>query len=315
VRRWFGGGVAAVLVALGLSGAPVARADSVFTVTPAFQDATVSGTTSVDLSIQLSNHTPADQSFALSVADFGSLNESGGVAFLGTTPNELDRPYGLVSWLQLDRNVAFVPAGGTVTIGVTVENRDSLSPGGHYGAVLATAVTDTGTPQNVGTQIGLHEVLSSLILVTKTGGALPDLKLVSESFQRSPLTLPNTLLQRFQDAGNQHVVPRGTVEIRDPLGRLVKSGALNENSFFILPESFRQIPVDLITVGHSWLPGRYTITTEYRYDGTEATKTFKDSVWYVGAAAVLVAWITLGVVILGAGGWWWWRRKHPKRRS
>ena len=300
-------GVAAAILALG--GFSAAHAASEFTITPAFQNASVNKDPNVSLSIELANNTTHDQSFALSVADFGALNESGGVAFLGTTPNELDRPYGLVSWLQLDRNVVFVAAGQTSSIGVTVDNRDSLGPGGHYGAVLATAITDTGKAQSVVPQVGLHAVLSSLILLTKTGGAEPDLKLVSEDFSHSPAKLPGTITQRFQDAGNVHVVPRGIVTVRDPAGRVIKTGALNENSVFILPESFRRISVDLTSMGHAWLPGRYSITTQYRYDGTETTKTYSDSVWYVGAAAVWSAWLILVGGIIFAGWWFWWRRR------
>lgn len=282
---------------------------SAYSVTPAFQDASVDQQATQDLSIQLANHTATDQSFKLSVADFGSLNESGGVAFLGSGTGDLGKPYGLTSWLTLDHNVVFVPAGKSVKIIATVQNRESLAPGGHYGAVLATAITDEGAPKAVAPQVGLHAVLSSLILLTKTGGAAPGLKLVSERFSHNPAVLPTEIEQRFQSSGNVHVVPRGIVEIRDPARRLVSRGALNVDSEYILPESFRKIPVTLTPVAGAWLPGRYSIVTTYRYDGRTKTKVFRDSVWYAGTIAVWLAWLVLVGGIIFAGWWLWWRRR------
>ena len=295
--------------------APAANAAAAYTVTPAFQTATLDAQGSADVSVELSNNTTTDQSFKLTAADFGSLNESGGVAFLGAPASELSHPYGLVSWLELGENVVFVPAGQRVTIHASVQNRESLAPGGHYGAILATAVNDdTGQPKNVAPQVGLHAVLSSLILLTKTGGANPDLKLVSQTFSHTAFNLPTKLLQRFQNAGNVHVVPRGIVQITDPAGRVVARGSLNEDSVFIFPESFRQIPVTLLPVGHAWLPGRYTITTQYRYDGIEATKTFTQTIWYAGGIVVALSWLVLILALLGGGWWFWRRRRHGGRR-
>jgi hypothetical protein len=299
------------LFGLGLSFLPLqsAHGEAAYTVTPAFQTITLDAHGNADLSIDLANHTANDQSFQLSVADFGTLNESGGVAFLGTPARELDHPYGLVSWLQLDQNVVFVPAGKVVTLKASVENRDSLAPGGHYGAILATAVTDSGKFKSVSPQVGLRAVLSSLILVTKSGGAAPELNLLSEDSTHNLFALPSTLDQRFQDAGNVHVVPRGTTTIRDPFGKVVSSGALNEDSVFVFPESFRRIRVNLSELAQAFVPGRYSVTTIYRYDGTEGTKTFIDHVWYAGAILVWLSWSMIAGVLIAAI-WWWLRRRN-----
>jgi hypothetical protein len=288
-----------------------AKATSDFTITPAFQTANLDASGGTRLTIEIANATPADQSFKLSVADFGSLNESGGVAFLGAPASELDHRYGLVSWLQLSQNVVFVKAGGTAEIGATVENRASLAPGGHYGAVLATAITDTGAVKPLAAQVGLKAVLSSLILLTKSGGALPQLKLLSETYHRTAAGLPTVLDQRFQNQGNVHVVPRGIVEIRDPAGRVVRRGILNEDSSVVLPESFRRISVGLQSMGKPWLPGRYSITTMYRFDGTDTTKVFQDSTWYAGDLVVIMSWIVLTLVVAAIG--WRLLRKRVKK--
>ena len=67
--------------------------------------------------------------------DFGSLDASGGVAFLGASDN-LAHKYALASWMRPEKDAVFLDAGETETLKIVIENRESLSPGGHYGAVL-----------------------------------------------------------------------------------------------------------------------------------------------------------------------------------
>jgi hypothetical protein len=289
----------------GLAGAASTRG---FVISPAFKDISIAeGRAEVPYTLRLTNHAGFDQNFRLSVVDFGSLDESGGVAFLGTPSSELDHHYGLASWIRLEQDAIFIPAGQTVQVMATIENRPSLAPGGHYGAILATAVTDAGgtTPD---LRVGVKQVLSSLMLVTKEGGVEHNLVLVSQTANSQAWHLPTLAVQRFQNAGNVHVVPRGVAEVRDPLGHVLARGALNEASGEILPESFRQYSTKLIKVGPGWLPGRYSLVATYRYDGTDKTKTFTTHFWYAG---LLIVWIVGlgGLGAIGVLGWWLRRRR------
>lgn len=285
-----------------------------FTVAPAFEQVRIKADQPrAEYRLKIRNHNALDQNFRLSLVDFGALDEGGGVAFLGTPASELEHRYGLASWMTLEKEAVFVRAGTEVEVVVAIENRSSLAPGGHYGAVLATAVTDTGQIGLEG-KVGVKQVLSSLVLVSKEGGAEVGLRLSAQTPDHRGWRLPTKVEQRFQNIGNIHVVPRGVTEVRDMTGRVVMRGALNEQSGVILPESFRRYTTPLLTVGKAWLPGRYQLVTTYRYDGTEQTKTGVVSFWYVGT---LVVWLVmLGVVLaIGALAVWlfWWRPRHGRR--
>jgi hypothetical protein len=256
--------------------------------------------------LTLSNKTGVDQAFKLTTVDFGSLNESGGVAFLGESSSDFAQKYGLTSWMKLERDAVTVPAGGSIDAVVTVDNSSGLRPGGHYGAVLATALTAPNGPP-ARSRVGVLEVLSSLILLVKDGGPTPDLRLVSQTVDKSGLKIPTQVEHRFRNAGGQHVVPRGVAEVRDPAGRLVERGALNENSGVILPQTFRRYQTPLMKVARIWLPGRYTVRTSYRYDGGTATKQLASGFWYVGAGSVWLA--AAAVMLLGAAAVWWLLRR------
>lgn len=294
------------------AGQAVAASGAGFTLSPAMQQIQIrSDQPRVSYALSITNDSQTDQNFVLSAVDFGSLDESGGVAFLGAPASELEHRYGLASWMILEKNTVFVPTKKSVKVTVTIENRQSLPPGGHYGAVLATAVNDPGTP--AGDRVGVKQVVSSLILVTKDGGAQADLKLVSHSGEGSWWSLPGVVTQRFQNTGNVHVVPRGVIELKDPMGRVVKRAAINDGSTVILPESFRQYKTTLQGLKAAVLPGKYTLVSTYRYDGITTTATLTSSFWYAGqlivwavAAGALVAAILLGL--------WLWKRPHRNKR-
>ncbi len=281
-------------------------------VSPAYQELEIPASDAgQDAVLTFTNHNDIDQNFRLSVADFGSLDEEGGVAFLGKPANELEHKYGLASWMQLEADALFVPAGQSRSVTVTVNNRKSLAPGGHYGAVLATAVDNLGRPLT--SAVGVQPVLSSLLLVVKQGGGERDLTLVGQTPNRSGLQLPTSIEHRFQNTGNIHVVPLGVAEVKDPAGRVVERGALNEESGYVLPETFRRFTTPLLSVGHAWLPGRYTVATTYHFEGSDAMQLAAVSFWYAGDVLVWLGMLLVALILAGAG-WWLWRARAAKRK-
>ncbi|HSX01426.1 MAG TPA: hypothetical protein VLF67_04255 [Candidatus Saccharimonas sp.] len=312
--RWWGLAVVLMMAWAGVAKVAEAASTTGLAVTPAVQQVTLKqDQAEVRLEVEFSNFSGVGQSFKLSTTDFGSLDEEGGVAFLGDPADKLSGRYGLAAWMTLEKDALYLPPGASQTVEVVVENKQSLSPGGHYGAVLATAVSDQSPENN--SQVGVKQVLSSLVLVSKEGGAVPDLGLISQLGDGGWWRLPGQLEQRFENVGNVHVTPRGVVEVKDPLGRLVRRGALNAESGIVLPESFRRYRTPLVSVGAAWMPGEYTITTTYRYDGTTQTKTLTTQVWYAG---MVVVWL-VGVGALAAAGglaWWlWWRPRRRRGRA
>ena len=259
--------------------------------------------------LTLSNDTGVSQAFKLSTEDFGSLNQSGGVAFLGTSSSGYAQTYGLSKWMQLSQSAVTLAAGASTNIFVTITNSSSLDTGGHYGAVLATALT---APNGAAakSRIGVLEVLSSLLLLIKSGGPPPDLTLDTQSVDRQGVFFPTQVQQLFQNLGDVHVVPRGTIDIRDPLGHLVERGAMNVDSGIILPQTSRHYSTPLMQLASAWMPGEYSVLTTYRYDGSNVIKTWSGQFWYVGSPLL---WLLVAAVLLAAAWTIWWFRRHPLR--
>jgi hypothetical protein len=273
------------------------------TVSPAFQDVVLTqAMNGKDITVTLTNQSSVGLNFALSSADFGTLDETGGVAFLGTPATELEHRYGLVSWLTLDRNTVFLPAAGSKEILVHIDNRPSLAPGGHYAALLATAVSDSGVAP-ADPKVKLHQVIASLILVRKDGGAQPGLDLTGfEPQPKNWLHLPSRVQLRFHDAGNVHVVPHGTLSLTDASRKQISKGIINEDSVAVFPQSYRRMTSSLLSIRHPWLPGRYTLTANYHFDGDNTFSKESVSFWYLGN--VLTALLTALILVLSVAILW-----------
>lgn len=283
---------------------PVAQAAG-FTVTPMIQEVILEeGEATETYTTTVTNETAALATFELSVIDFGSLDESGGVAFVGAT-GALEEKYALASWMQPETNELTVGPGETGSVKVRIENRENLSPGGHYGALVfkSASAARPDVPS-----VAINQIFSSLVLVKKTGGAKYGLTLASLDRPQRWFLFDRTVTPRFQNPGNVHVVPRGEVRVTDPLGRLVYRGVLNEGSAVILPETFREYPFKLFSVERAFIPGRYSFDFSYRYDGREEKELWSTQfLYFPPLSSLVIAGMTACV-----GLFLWFRRKKAR---
>ncbi|MBP9751999.1 MAG: hypothetical protein KBD19_04025 [Candidatus Moranbacteria bacterium] len=260
--------------------------------------------------VDLSNRTGADAVFSVSVVDFGTLDESGGIAFLGGS-GDFERRYGLASWMKVGSESFIVPAGKSERIPITVENKESLSPGGHYGAVLFR-MAGSGDMTTDSPTVAVESSFAALVFVKKTGGEIAELSYKgSEDISRDVFGIPAGFPLQFQNSGNIHLVPRGRVVVTDPFGRVVRKGTINAESGRILPESFRAFQAELKPLSYAFFPGLYTVTVEYRYDGKESFDTVSERVFPIPLAAI---WIGGGVLLIVCI-YWVARKSSDKRKE
>jgi hypothetical protein len=281
-----------------------AQTPSGITVSPAFQQVSVSqAVTKQPVTFTITNDKTTAQSFTLSVADFNTLNESGGLFFVGTNPTDLQKKYGLASWISLPVKSLTLAPKQTTKIQASILNLPTLQGGGHYGALMIAL--DSGNNSNGANQVGLHPIASSLLFVTKLSGATYDLSLSGVTYKHSLFKLPDSVNLRFQNLGNTHLTPRGSVTISDSKGKTVSKGVLNENSGIILPQAFRQYKVDLRNVSTSKPYGNYKIALAYRFDGFNQFRTYQSTInLFPIALIIVIIIITVGLIILALSKEW-----------
>lgn len=230
-----------------------------------FQELSIGSEREIETEVTISNATDSPQTFRVAAYDFGNLDESGGVAFLGAS-GELDQAYTLSEWMTLSRDLVTLPPRGSEAVTVTIKNDTTLGPGGHYGAVVFESV-EADVPNNPN-RIAVSQMIASLIFAKKTEGAQYGLELAHSDVARGLFSLTTANLV-FRNTGNVHAVPRGVVRVMDPAGRTTLRGIINEASSLVLPGQERSFSLELAPIAWLWLPGWYDISIEYRYDGRE----------------------------------------------
>jgi hypothetical protein len=272
------------------------------TVSPAFQMVTIApGATEQPVTFTITNNRPSVQELNFSVADFNTLNESGGLFFVGTNPTELQKKYGLAKWISLSTGRLVVQPKQTVSLKASILNLPDLQPGGHYGALM---IALGGESAKAG-QVGIHPIASSLLFVTKPQGATHGLSLSSVDFNKSLTNLPKQVTLRLQNTGNTHVVPRGIVTITKAGsgGTIYSKGVLNQDSQIILPQTYRRFTVQLNSLASARLPGKYSLHVDFRFDGIDQFRGYQQSffvvtAWALAAAASLLIMILIALVLI-----------------
>ena len=280
-RKWLVSLLVLAVAALGINTSVSAQNSGDIIVDPVFQEVVIQPRPNTQYSdFKITNNTGSEQTFNLRAVDFGSLNETGGVAFIGINNPDSGYKYGLSPWFNPQQSAVNLAAGETKEIKVKISDIKSMTPGGHYGAILVEP--QNTNPGGEDSKVALSQVISSLFLVKKVGGEIYNLELVSSDVSSSAFRFPSSASLKFHNGGNVHLVPRGTVVVRNSSGNIISEGLINNGSGFILPESNRQLYVGLQKRANAWLPGKYYVDINYRYDGNDEFKTKTLEVYYAG---------------------------------
>lgn len=206
----------------------------------------------------VSNRTGARRIFEIDTEDItGSQDPSQALILLGD-----DRgPYSLKDYVRVPTNRFALDHNTRARIPVTISLPATAEPGGLYGSLLVSTVTQEGRAgDGMGTapQSAVVARIGASLFVTIPGtavreGAFTEFGIVPPQtfFQQGPI--PFGLL--FENTGAAHLAPYGEIRIRNIFGEEV--GFLEIQPWFVLPKAVRLREV-------SWerevLFGRYTAT-------------------------------------------------------
>ena len=247
---------------------------------------------SYPLVFKVTNSRPVTQSLKLSTADFNTLEDTGGLLFVGSNPTDLQQRYGLAEWLELaQKNLKLAP-GQTATVRAQIINRTDMAGGGHYGAIMF-ALNKSGTTSGDNT-IGLNSIASALLFVNKIGGDTHSLNLVKVDSGGSLFNLPSNVTLHFLNTGNTHLIPRGTVDIVGPAGWSIGHGVINQDSNIVLPGMTRDFKVQLSQLRMPLLPGKYHLKVNYRFDGYPNFQTYQKGLFLALPEGLILSLAVIG---------------------
>lgn len=269
---------------------------------PAFQELSLDAHQTLAGSIEIQNQTSTDQEFEVRSVQFSALDAAGGVVFLGSEINNESLPPADFLFFE-ERNLS-VPAGETRNFPFQVRDSLSLSPGGHYAAIVFQTLPTFDSED--AEKIAFRQILSSLLFLEKTGGAVRILSLEEVAMPSFQLAMSKNLTLIFENKGNVHLTPRGVVKLQDPLGQVKTCAIINESSSLLLPGQKRDFSLALNC--QPLIPGVYTLLVEHRFDGEE-TFTQAKTRFFVVPYSILLLLVGAGVLLA------LWRKKKKFKQK
>lgn len=270
-------------------------------ISPAFQEVVLQEkTASTSAAIELRNLSQVDQVFRLQGIEIQQFDAQGNISFQDRPLRTTDQNG--AQFLTLPSELVTVPAGQLLQVPFQITNSITLSPGGHYAALVARL-------ENQPTDTQILPALSAFILVKKEGGEHYNLSLKTTSLLKQIWwRIPQHFDLTFSNQGNVHVVPRGSLEITDAFGRLIAQSTLNESSFYVFPGTQREIQTTIRMVQFP-VPG---VPLKIKLSGHSdpGQVTFAQTGW-----VLYLPYPVVGIAVIGgcsSGAYLLWR-KHQRK--
>lgn len=246
--------------------------------------------------ITYTNNTTDEVQLTLSATDFHELEDGYKLSFLEGKDVQ-NYQYRLSSWISFDQNSLVLLPGQSGTVNIIV-NADRLSPGAHYGTILASVQSDRSDAP-----VRIQEVIGTLIFVRTATGQEKISGSISEFASDSTLfEFPGRYILRLNNTGNVEIVPYGLVTVTDIFGRQVAKGVLNADSLLILPETIRRFSIPLVFSSRIILPGFYHARINLHFGPPEQYLDEQDYFFSLGnypwVAALLILLLLLSPVLV-----------------
>lgn len=279
------------------------------TISPATQNIDIiNGQGNEVVNFSITNDEPINQTVTLKATSFNSLNYTGGIFFIGTTPSQ-SVSQALTNWLVLPSNVIEIPADKTVIVPLLIKNIESLAPGGHYAALLVYINQNQSSKSSA---VNVQPVATSLMFITKVNGATYKMSLEKVIAPRSFFNLPSNTTLTFYNSGNTQVTPRGYVAITDSKNHLISKGIINTESLYLLPGNYRNYQVQLNSVMKTKEIGDYKLSVFYTFDGYNGVREYQESL-FLGTPALLIELSLILLIIIAVFSFLFWKFYWSKR--
>ncbi len=233
ISRFIGGFIAALVMVHGLGA-------SALSVNPAIQDVTIDPGKVETRTISIENDEDVAQTYVIAIQKFIPKGELGQQEFLDQRDTS-----GLPEWMYVDKPEVTLAPGQKGTIQVAIRVPADAPAGGHYAALFLAR------KQLAQEQVAMLPRLGILFFV-QVNGALTE-KLSLQSFQTDTDAtyqhLPVGFRASILNEGNVHLMPTGSIRVKNMLGATVALIPVNAEATRVMPGSGRVLMA-------SWTKGK-----------------------------------------------------------
>jgi hypothetical protein len=291
--------ICAAAVLGGVSMPPVAQAQTgiSYTITPPLFQLSMDPGSSWSSTIRVVNGNPYSMQVYADPLPFTPEGETGRPRFDMQDYTHDEAVTGLASWITVPDNAIFVPAEGTVEVPVRITVPSDAEPGGHYAAVLIG--NRAGEAAGEGSTVSVASAIASLFFLSVSGDVVERARIrdfaTEEYFYQSPEA---RLSLRFENQGNVHVRPKGTIIIYNMFGKVRGRVELNQGEHFgnVLPGSIRKFTFSWMSESGWWDIGRYRAEATVGYGAS--TQQFAHATTYFYILPIVPLLEVIGAVLL-----------------
>ena len=301
-----------VLIALPGIGSAQERALSVTVTPPLFQLTIGPGETWTSV-LKVINNNPYAVTYYAQILDFEAHGELGkGDVVPVADLSEEALSHSLARWVTITDDPIVIPAGTSGEVPFTVTVPTQAEPGGHYAAILIGTQPDLAS--GGGPRVAVSSYVTSLLFVRIQGdvderGRIREF-LTPKSLYQSPQA---DFVLRFENVGNVHLRPQGTITIRNMWGRERGKVEFNQRSAFgnVLPKTTRRYEFSWQGGENLFDIGRYSAVATLMYG--EDLKQNVSATTYFWVIPVVPLSVTLGTLLAIVVLMVWFIRRYVRR--
>ncbi|MFA5134212.1 MAG: hypothetical protein WC505_00280 [Patescibacteria group bacterium] len=210
---------------------PAQRADAITLIPPILEFGLIPGEPS-KIAIKLFNESSSTVELYTEAHNFSAKDDTGQPQF--DFESDAD---GISSWIDMEEGPIIIEPNGRYEVPVTINPPSEADPGGHYAAVFFST-----TPPEEG-QVRIASKVGTLILAKVAGDVEEDGSIVEFDVvdgKRFFNRLPAAFEARFENTGNVHLRPAGTIVIENFFGQQTDEVDFNPSGGATLPDTTRR---------------------------------------------------------------------------
>lgn len=279
--------------------------------------------------MKLFNEAATDVTLYPSTDNFTAADEAGTPKFLNTPAEDL------ASWITVPAGPIILKPGERTEVPIDIHVPNNADPGGHYAAIFFSDQPITGP---TGTGVSVTNKVGTLV-ITRIEGTIREagrLAQFSTDGGKSMYTrTPVTFSIRFENQGNVHLRPTGSITVRNMLGGTTVVLPINPTQGAVLPSSIRKFQTAwdrtssssaksnfFSEIGAEWKNfalGPYTAEVSLTYGQTN-DKSAVGSVrfwvfpWHVLLVVLVLVVLIVTLLILLIGRYNRWILRHAQKK-
>ena len=285
------------------------------TITPPLFQLTIGPGENWTSSVKIVNNNAYEVSYLPQIVDFEAQGEGGQGTFvplIESFANEPERTDSLGTWIEISKEPVVIPAGKSADVQFTVRVPENADPGGHYAAIMIGPYT--GDDQVQGSRMKVSSFVTSLLFVRIKGEIIESGRIREFTAEKSLYHVPEAnFVLRFENTGNTHLRPQGSVTILNMWGKERGQVMINEKSNFgnVLPRSIRRFEFAWSGENNPFDIGRYSAVVTLAYGDDDKQNTSATTYFWV--VPVVPVAITISAVMLIAALMMWFIRRYVRR--